>query len=203
MNRYVYRADVEPPARPVTDGSQNVIALGAAHVSRLGIPPAMTEATECIGCNQPNIPGTGQLIPVLAWRNPGVISMPAMPSAPVAVGPGATAIVSQPPPPSAPPGSTVVSNPGLLPLSPSPSPTVAVSPTQTAPSLTIPGTTLDSTGASTTTTAAPTDIVAQLETWLGEQSTVLGYTVPNYALALLGAGLAYWLLGSGGKRGRR
>lgn len=103
---------------------------------------------------------------------------------------GATATVLQPPPSTG--GNLVVYASGGTPGSPQPSPSVAVPTTQTAPSLTQPGTTLDSTGASTT--VAPFDLM----TWLGESTLFSSFT--NWEVA--GAGLlAAWLLFRG--RGRR
>jgi hypothetical protein len=168
--RYVYRSPDETMPRAITNGGQNVVTLGAAMVS------SPVEVCPAWGCGGPPR--------AIIFERPPV---PAPVAYPIAYPwlPGATALVPQPPAGSG--GTLLVPNPGSLPLSPQPSPVVGA---PTSISLTDPGTTLDSTGASVTTSF---DLMA----WLGESTLFTGFT--NWEVA--GAGLlAAWFLFFRGKR---
>ena len=177
MSRYVYRTPDEPLPRSTANDGYNTVHLGAMSVNS----PLPTGPCPAWGCGGPE----------RIYNFDPVIALP--PRIPVMIRPypGATSTVPQPPPTSG--GSLVVSNPYPPTLSPAPTPTVSVPPGQTAPSLTQPGSLLDSSGASVTT--APFDI----GTWLGEYT--LFSSLPNYAVVGIAAVAAWMLLG--GKQGRR
>jgi hypothetical protein len=120
MNRYVYHADVEPPARPNASGNQNILRLGASSLPVMLPCPAW-------GCEGPPRNWFGPPGRVQNWYGPPVY----------APWTGSTSSVPQPPPTS---GTTlVVGAPSGPPLSPQPSPTV---PGPTDLSLTQPGQTI-------------------------------------------------------------
>jgi len=173
--RYAYRAPSDPLPRAITNGGQNVINLGGCPQVSRGMGMMMPE------------------VPVRLFARP-VIGLPAQISQRGPSAPGATSTVPQPPPIEGPAGGTVMWGTISPALGPMPAPTVGVSPTQTSPSLTQPGTTLDSSGSSAITVPSP----ASIEGWLSESTLISGFA--NWEVA--GAGLlAAWLLL--GKRGRR
>lgn len=142
------------------------------------LPPGSVPTSVCPawGCDGP--PGGG-VTPLYVLRGGGIYPYP-----------GATATTPQPPPSAG--GSQVVPVTHGLPVSPAPSPTVAVSPDQTAPQLTQPGSTLDSSGASITTAGG-------IGTWLAQSNLISG--IPNWGIAA--AGVVALLMAFGGKSGRR
>ncbi len=124
MRHYVYHAPVEPPPRAVASGWQNVVR-GLGITTSAGPAPRMCPSW---GCGSP--PHFEEPVYWFPVRNsPTSVMLPRS---------GATSIVPQPPPSSG--GTLTTPYDGLLPLSPAPSPTIAVAPAQTAPSLTTPGT---------------------------------------------------------------
>lgn len=135
MSKYVYRASVEPPARANANGSFNVIRLGAIPVSAM--KPTAGPARYI---------GGGVVTTPLEMPCPaGDCGGPVMYPIDYVPGAGNTNGVRQPEPVGPAPVWTVP-NPYPVPTSPAPSPTVGVSPSQTAPSLTSPGTVLSTTG---------------------------------------------------------
>jgi len=184
--RYVYHADWEPEPHPYGAGGENIIGLGlvvpgsGAAIVDGAIPVrGVPIRSPIVDVNPP------QACP--AW---GCGRPPALP--PMYFNyPGATSVVPQPPPPSGPASltTTPIASP---PVSPQPSPTVAVSPDQTAPQLTAPGTVLDSSGASVS-------VAGGIGTWLAQSSLISGF--PNWGIAA--AAVAALVLFSGGKSGRR
>ena len=186
MNRYVYHAPWEVPPRALASGDQNVVGMGAMAMipSPAGDVSPILRARACPawGCSGPSY-------------DP-VIRLPRYFGPPTYAGPGPTASVPQPPPTSG--GTLLVPDPGVLPISPQPSPTVGA---PTSLTLQQPGTTLTSSGSSTT--VAPTGISAVLtdfENWLMQSTTLVGYSVPNWGIAVAAVVGAYMFMG---KRGRR
>lgn len=137
-------------------------------------------------------PGPGRLPPGLVPSPPGggVTPVYVLRGGGIYPYPGATATTPQPPPSAG--GSQVVPVTQGLPVSPAPSPTVAVSPDQTAPQLTQPGSTLDSSGASIATSSG-------IGTWLAQSNLISG--VPNWGIAAGAVVVALMMFG--GKAGRR
>jgi hypothetical protein len=150
--RHIYRAPGEVRPRATASGGENVIRLGA--ISPTLAYPVRSSAPACPAWECGATPTEVVDGPAYYWPRPIF---------------GATSLVSQPPPSTG--VSTLVPSPTPPSLAPTPSPTVAVAPAQTAPSLSQPGLTLDSSGASTTTTPAVTDV----GTWLSEQTLVSGF----------------------------
>jgi len=126
--RYVYRRDDDVPARP--NANHNTVTIGAA-------APVMMVSPNPIARGPFSGP---EMCPAWGCGGPPVRIFP------YSYGPGATATAPQLPPGQLP--GYEVTNVGVMPLSPAPAPTVAVSPSQTAPSLLTPGVPLSSTGAS-------------------------------------------------------
>lgn len=194
---YVYHASWEPSPRATASGDQNIVGLGyimdnpivrgllPSRVSPTPVrggpivthPDGPTPICPAWGCSGPpnTVPVDGG-IPINRW--------------PLAYPYGSTSTVQQPPPSAG--GSNVVPVVAPLPMSPAPSPTVGVSSSQTAPQLTQPGTTLDSSGGSITTSSG-------IGAWLSESTLISG--IPNWGIAA-GAALALVML-MGGKTGRR
>lgn len=187
---YVYHAPSEPAPRAIASGDQNIVGLGAMIVNRwdengdVAMLPVQQQpgpqrlpirVCPAWGCNPPG----GGITPTYVLRTPAIFPYP-----------GATNTVPQPPPSAG--GSQLVPVTQPLPVSPTPSPTVAVSSTQTAPQLTQPGAVLDSTGATIST-------ASDIGTWLGESTLISG--IPNWGLAAAAVFGAMMLFG--GKAGRR
>lgn len=133
MSRYAYHAPSDPLPRAVTNGGQNVINLG--------------------GCPQIGRRGVGIMAPQMSpfFVRP-VVGLPGQIMQHTPPTSGATSTVAQPPPFAGPIVSPVLWGGMYVPtsVSPAPSPTVGVSPTQTAPTLTNPGTILSSIGSGPT-----------------------------------------------------
>jgi hypothetical protein len=193
---YVYHADSEPAPRATASGAQNIVGLGYVLNARY---PTGFSPREFDGGDYPmrlpwqQQPGPGRLPPGSPGSVVPVRVCPAWgcnPPGSTFNYPGATATVPQPPPSSG--GSQIVPLTSPLPLSPAPSPTVAVSPNQTAPQLTQPGSVLDSSGASITTASG-------IGMWLAQSNLISG--IPNWGIAAGGLFLAMMLFG--GKSGRR
>lgn len=192
---YVYHAPVEPSPRALASGDQNVIeaphSLGAlidnpivrgilvprpglVSVRPVGLPVRAVDGNPAPicpawGCGAPS----GGVLPTYVLRTPSIYPYP-----------GATATVPQPPPSAG--GSQIVPLTQPLPLSPAPSPTVAVSSDQTAPQLTQPGTPLDSSGATIST-------VSGIGGWLAQSTLISG--IPNWGIAAAGVFAAMMLFG--------
>jgi hypothetical protein len=177
--RYIYRGPAEVTPRPNASGNKNVVGLGlTAMVSRSNLAVSSLISPSNPGGECPAW-GCGATLPIVetaAPTSPAIIS-PAMPS----VGPGRSILswpIESPPyeygfgntngvpqvPTGQQPGFSVP-NPYPVPTSPAPAPTVGVPASQTATSLTSPGTTISPiTGASATG-------------WLPNQSFAVGATV--------------------------
>lgn len=183
IDRYVYHPSWEPNPHPYGSKGENVVTLGYvadgfAQRGRIGLPNAPI-ACPAWGCGG----GPDRWYPI--------VDMPPRPT-PIMMYPpyGSTNTVPQPPPIGRPPGGPILPVTAYPPISPAPSPTVAVSPTQTAPQLTQPGTVLDSSGASITTAGG-------IGTWLA-QSSIDG--IPNWGLAAGAVLVAVMFMGRGGRR---
>lgn len=179
MRRIVHRGPGETTPRMNPSGGQNVIRLGAvssdvhaitAYDPAMRVGPApwigtrMMEPCPAWGCGEPPTR--------IIYEN----------------WPGTTNLVPQPPPFFGPVGSPVVSAPSG-PISSSPGTTVAVPTAQTAPSLTDPGTTLDSSGNSSNISAS--GIMA----WFGESTLISG--VPNWGIAAAATAVLFLMRGKG------
>ena len=182
QTRYVYRAPDETPPRANASGGQNVLRLGAVTPTfrnRVNLGAAFPVGPS----NRPTghlvaTPERPRLVPVAspapsvdiafppAWTNPkptqelcpawgceGPPNESSIEAYEASV--GATSSVPQPPPFAFPVGSAVVPVPGSSGAG-GPSPTVAVSSSQTSPSLTTPGTPLSTTGSTPTGWSAQT-----------------------------------------------
>lgn len=181
QDRYVYHPSWEPNPHPYASAGENVVGLG--YIMPTGIPmsacPEIAMAP-CPGggtrqnsgppCYTPVGPcsGGGGEVPT----GPGIIvnRWPVTQYYPPY--PGATNLTPQPPPPTGPIGWTTVNT--LPPISPQPAPVLTVPSSQTAPQLVQPGTTLDSSGASVTTTSG-------IGAWLEQSSLISG--IPNWGIA--------------------
>jgi hypothetical protein len=190
IDRYVYHPAWEPNPHPYASAGENIVGLGYIMENPIvrGLlpnriappPPPYHPACPAWGCSGPPQPVTD--------CPPNAMCMPARPVQwnPY---PGPTNLVPQPPPPTGPISLTTQGqNP---PVSPAPAPTVAVPTSQTAPQLTQPGTTLDSSGASITTASG-------IGSWLGESTLING--IPNWGIAAAGVFAAMMLFGKGGRR---
>lgn len=196
---YVYHAPVEPSPRATASGGQNVVStMGAlmdnpivrgllpragtvnpVPVKPVGYPVSYPDRFPPKVCPAWGCDGPPGVTPTYILRGGGIYPYP-----------GATSTVPQPPPSAG--GSQVVPLTQPLPLSPAPSPTVAVSSDQTAPQLTQPGTTLDASGSSIPTAGG-------IGTWLAQSTLIKG--IPNWGLAAAGVFAAMMMFG--GKAGRR
>jgi len=176
MNRYVYRSSAEPEPRATASGEQNVISLGAV-APESGVLATMRECPAW-GCEGP--------APITRWGSSPPASFPLLSLLPRALplqnSPGATSTVTQPPPSSG--GSQIVSETEPSTISPAPAPVVA---TPTSLSLSQPGTTLDSSGASTTV-ASPS-----IMDWFTEQTLING--IPNWGLLAAAVGAFFLMKG--------
>lgn len=177
MRRYVYHAPVEPPPRALASGNENVVGLGAAAIMRV------TGACPAWGCGGPPPPRN-----IIIAREP-IVSLPPV-FLPLRNWVGSTSTVEQPPPATPAPVSTVAA-PAASTLSPAPSPTVAVNPDQTAPTLAQPGTVLDSSGSSVTTASS-------VGSWFGESTLISG--IPNWGIAAAAAFVGLMFLRGGHRR---
>jgi hypothetical protein len=197
IDRYVYHPAWEPNPHPYASAGENIVGLGYIMENPIvrGLLPNEGLSTGYIGYKAPPpihpvCPAWGCSPPPQPVRDcpPGAMCMPAWPVHwnPY---PGPTNLVPQPPPPTGPISLTTQGqNP---PVSPAPAPTVAVPTSQTAPQLTQPGTTLDSSGASITTASG-------IGSWLGESTLITG--IPNWGIAAAGVFAAMMLFGKGGRR---
>lgn len=189
MSRYVYRTSDDIVPRATANAGHSTVRLGALALPAYPIYPFRPTYG---GPSAPVCPAWG-CGPAPIRVVDGTPSVPLSPS-PVYLNPwfGATSRVPQPPPMNSSPGSATVANPLAQPLAPAPSPTVAVPASQTAPSLTQPGTTLDSSGASTT--VAPSGISA----WLSEQTLISGFA--NWEIAGAAAVALFFMTRGRGRR---
>lgn len=209
---YVYHAPVEPSPRATASGGQNVIearisepayiahGVHAAEIERPGyvfhplgalmdnpIVRSLSPYSNVVPVRPVGFPithpdGPTPICPAWGCGGPPIARWP--------ITYGSTATTPQPPPSAG--GSQVVPLTTTPPISPAPSPTVAVGADQTAPQLTQPGTVLDSSGATISTASG-------IGGWLAQSTLISG--LPNWGIAA--AGLLAAVMMFGGKAGRR